>query len=389
MFNFTRSSRKASASVFIVLFALGLLVGGLGTFYINNLQISDLKGQVADLRSQVATFSGTQNQTVNNQTIIIFQNGTSLVDLYANVSDSVVLIHGTVTDNSSDVQGSGFVYDYSGTSVVLTNFHVVQDTTSLSVTFSDGNGYSASVLGSDAYADLAVLNVSAPAAELKPLPIVSSSSLRVGDEVIAIGNPYGLVGSLTTGVVSALGRSEQADFTSSFSIANMIQTSTPINPGNSGGPLLNAAGYVVGITNSVVSDSQGLGFAVPSNTILRELPSLITTGSYRGHSYLGIHVVDMSYDLAKEQNVTVTYGVWIPKDSSQTIVDPNGPSSGKIQEGDVIIALNGTKIRNNDDLASYLEEKTLPNDLLVITLVRSEETTTVNVTLETRPEPNL
>jgi S1-C subfamily serine protease len=389
MFSLGRSSRKASASVFVVLFALGLLVGGLGTFYINTLQISNLKGQVADLQSQIATISGTQNQTITNQTITIYQNGTSLVDLYANVSDSVVLIQGTLADNSSGVQGSGFVYNYSGTLVVLTNFHVVQDTATLSVTFSDGNGYAATLLGSDAYADLAVLSVDAPAEELKPLPMVSSSSLQVGDEVIAIGNPYGLVGSLTTGVVSALGRSEQADFTSSFSIANMIQTSTPINPGNSGGPLLNAAGYVVGITNSVVSDSQGLGFAVPSNTILRELPSLITTGSYRSHSYLGIHVVDMSYDLAQEQGLDVTYGVWIPKDSGQTIVEPNGPSNGKIQEGDVIIAMNGSKVRNNDDMASYLEEKTLPDDLLVITIVRDNETTTVNVTLGTRPEPNL
>jgi len=145
----------------------------------------------------------------------------------------------------------------------------------------------------------------------------------------------------------------------------------------------------VGITNSVVSDSQGLGFAVPSNTILRELPSLITTGTYRSHSYLGIHVVDMSYDLAQEQHVNVTYGVWIPTDSGQSIVDPKGPSNGKIQEGDVIIAMNGTKVRNNDDMASYLEEKTLPNDLLVITVVRNNETTTVDVTLGTRPAPNL
>jgi S1-C subfamily serine protease len=389
MFSFGRNSRKASASAFIVLFALGLLVGGLGTFYINTLQISNLKGQISDLRSQVSTLGGTQNQTINNQTITIFQNGTSLVDLYGNVSDSVVLIQGTLIDNSSSVQGSGFVYNYSGNMVILTNFHVVQGTTGLSATFSDGNGYAATVLGTDPYADLAVISVNASAGELKPLLIVSSSSLRVGDEVIAIGNPYGLVGSLTTGVVSALGRSERADFTSSFSLANMIQSSTPINPGNSGGPLLNAAGYVVGITNSVVSDSQGLGFAVPSNTILRELPSLITAGTYRSHSYLGIHVVDMSYDLAQEQHLNVTYGVWIPTDSGQSIVDPKGPSNGKIKEGDVIIAMNGTKVRNNDDMASYLEEKTLPNDLLVITVVRNNETTTVDVTLGTRPAPTL
>jgi S1-C subfamily serine protease len=273
--------------------------------------------------------------------------------------------------------------------VVLTNFHVVQDTTKLSVTFSDGNGYAATVLGSDPYADLAVITVDAPATEFVPLQIVSSSSLQVGEQVIAIGNPYGLVCSLTTGVVSALGRSETADFTANFTIANMIQTSTPINPGNSGGPLLNELGNVVGITNSVVSDSQGVGFAVPSNTILRELPSLISTGTYRDHSNLGIHVTDMSYDLAQEEHINVTYGVWIPSGTGQTMIDPSGPSANALREGDVIIALNGTKVRNNDDMASYLEEHTVPNDLLIITVVRNNSTLTENLTLGVRPQLNL
>jgi S1-C subfamily serine protease len=389
MLRFGSRSRKASSSVFVVLFALGLLIGGLGTYYINTLQISTLKGQVSDLRSQVTLLSGTQNQTISNQTISIYQNGTALVDLYANASDSVVLLHGSTADNSSEVQGSGFVYNYSSRIVILTNFHVVQDVTGLSVTFSDGNAYAATVLGTDAYSDLAVVSVDAPAAEFKPLTIVSSSGLRVGDSVIAIGNPYGLVGSLTTGVVSALGRSEQADFTANFSIANLIQTSTPINPGNSGGPLLNAVGEVVGITNSIVSDSQGLGFAVPSNTVLREISSLIATGSYQGHSYVGIHVLDMNYNVAQEEHFNVTYGVWIPIQSTQPLIDSNGPSNGKLQEGDLIIALNGTKIRNNDDFASYLEEKTLPTNLLVITVIRNNTTTDVNVTLGTRPPPNL
>jgi S1-C subfamily serine protease len=389
MIRLSDSSRKASASLIVLLFAMGLLIGGLGTYYLNTRQITNLNSRVADLQNQVATINGSLNQTITNQTITILQNGTSLVDIYSSVSNSVVLLHGTT--NNSEVQGSGFVYNYSGRMVVLTNFHVVQDVTGLSVTFSDGNGYAATVLGTDAYADLAVVSVNAPSEMLSPLTIVSSSSVRVGEQVIAIGNPYGLVGSLTTGVVSALGRSEQADFTSNFSLANMIQTSTPINPGNSGGPLLNAVGDVIGITNSVVSDSQGLGFAVPSNTILREISALVTTGSYRSHSYLGIHVSDMNYDLAQEQHVNVTYGVLIPTSSQtgQTVIDPNGPSSGKLKEGDIIVALNGTKVRNNDDMATYLDEKTLPGDLLVVTVVRNNSTITVNLTLGTRPQPNL
>ncbi len=390
MLSFRRyASHRASASLFAVLFLLGLLVGGLGTYYINSLQIANLKSHVSNLESQVSLLTS-GNLTVNNQTITIYQNGTSLVDIYNNVSDSVVLIHGTLTDNSSEVQGSGFVYDYLGRMVVLTNFHVVQGTSELSVTFSDGDGYAATVLGTDPYADLAVVSVDAPESEFKPVTLVSSSSLKVGDEVIALGNPYGLVGSLTTGIVSALGRSEQADFTSQFSIANLIQASTPINPGNSGGPLLNAVGEVVGITNSIVSNSQGLGFAVPSNTVLREISSLISSGSYSGHSYLGIHVVDMTYDIAKQQNIDITYGVWIPNDSAaSSIIDPNGPSNGKIHLGDVLISFNGTKIISNDNLASYLEEKTLPGDSLEITVVRNNSNTTASVTLGTRPAPTL
>ncbi|MCW4019085.1 MAG: trypsin-like peptidase domain-containing protein [Candidatus Bathyarchaeota archaeon] len=362
-------------------------MGGLGSYFVNTRQVNNLANQVDTLQHQVSTFSLHQNQTVNNQTITLYQNSTSIVEIYEKASPSVVLIRGTTEEG--DVQGSGFVYNYTGRMVVLTNFHVVQDTTSVSVTFSNGNGYAAEVLGTDPYADLAVLSVAAPSEELKPLPIVSSSSLRVGEQVIAIGNPYGLVGSLSSGLISALGRSEQMDFTSSFSMANMIQTSTPINPGNSGGPLLNMLGEVVGITNSGVFNSQSLVFAVPSNTVLRELPSLIEIGTYGGHSYLGIHVVDMSYELAQELGLNVTYGVWIPSETGQTIIVPSGPSDGKIQEGDVVIAMNGTRIKSNDDMASYLEENTLPDDVLVITVLRDNSTVDVNVTLGTRPPPSL
>lgn len=385
MLNFGSDATKVSASLFAVLFALGLLVGGIGTYYVNTLQVSNLNKQVTDLQSQVIRLNDPQNQNVTSQSITIYQNGTALVEIYAKVSDSVVLIHGT--SNGTGIRASGFVYNYSGNLVVLTNFHVVQDANDLSVTFSNGNGYAATVLGTDPYADLAVVSVQAPAEELKPLQIVSSSSLHIGDQVIAIGNPYGLVGSLTTGVVSALGRSEPSNLTPNFAIANMIQTSTPINPGNSGGPLLNAAGQVVGITNSAISNSQGVVFAVPSNTILREISSLVTTGSYSSHSYLGISSYfnrsDMSYDLAQELKVNVTYGRYVGETA------PGGPSDGKLQSGDIIIAMNGTKIRNSADLGSYLEEKTLPSDLLVITVVRNNTNTDVNVTLGTRPQPNL
>ena len=369
---------KASTSLFALLFAAGLLIGALATFYITFQETNKLSDEVANLQSQLANLSGFQNATYQNVTL--YQNSTSLAAIYADVRESVVLVQGTTSDGA--VQGSGFVYESSGRMVVITNYHVVHDTSALSVIFSNGNGYSASVLGTDPYADLAAISADAPATEFKPVEIVSSSTLRVGEPVIAIGNPYGLVGSLTTGVVSGLGRSiTEEDYAGGFSIANIIQTSTPINPGNSGGPLLNAIGNVVGITTAIVSDSQGLGFAVPSNTILREIAALIDPGTYSGHSYLGVSGQDMSYSVAQQTGASVTYGWRIAS------VTAGGPSDGILNVDDIIIALNGTPIRNNDDLASYLEEKTLPGQSLVLTIVRGNSTVKESVILGTRPAP--
>ncbi len=374
----TKAKNKASTSFFAILFAAGLLIGAIVTFYITFQEVTELSGEVAALKSQLSNLSGAQNTTY--QAINIYQNATALADIYERVRESVVLVQGITRDGG--VQGSGFVYESSGRMVVITNYHVVHDTSDLSVTFSNGNGYSATVLGSDPYSDLAVISVDAPANEFKSVEVVSSSTLRVGEPVIAIGNPYGLVGSLTTGVVSALGRSiEEENYAGGYSIANIIQTSTPINPGNSGGPLLNAVGNVVGVTTAIVSDSQGLGFAVPSNTILREISALITTGTYEGHSYLGVSGQDMSYDLAQEIRASVTYGWRI------ATVTAGGPSDGILNSGDIIIALSDTPIRSGDDLASYLEENTLPGENLVITVVKDSSTIAVTVVLGERPPP--
>jgi|WetSurMetagenome_2_1015567.scaffolds.fasta_scaffold140546_2 S1-C subfamily serine protease len=380
---------KASAGILVLLFVAGLLVGGLLIFFVEYQQVSKINSQVSILQNQISDLRGFQNATTQN--INILQNGTSLTDIYSNVRESVVLVQGETSDGG--VQGSGFVYSFAGRTIVLTNYHVVQGTTGLSVTFSDGHGYSATVLGTDPYSDLAVVSVSsaAPISEFKPLTIVTSSSLSVGEPVIAIGNPYGLVGSLTTGVVSATGRTITEDTAGGYAIANIIQTSTPINPGNSGGPLLNAVGNVVGITTAIVSDSQGLGFAIPSDTMLREVSALITTGSYNFHSYLGVKGTDMDYTTARQSNASVTYG-W--KISS---ISAGGPSAGKLEANDIIIAMglqgsNGTitnqqTIKNNDDLASYLEENTMPGNNLVMTVIRGNSQMSVTVVLGTRPAP--
>jgi S1-C subfamily serine protease len=293
----------------------------------------------------------------------------------------------------SQVQGSGFVYNYTGEMVVITNYHVVQDTVNATVTFTNGNGYTTTVIGSDPYADLAVLTTNASRNEYKPLEVTSSSTLEVGDPVIAVGTPYGLAGSMTTGIVSALGRTITEDMTNGYPIANVIQTSTPINPGNSGGPLLDYQGQVVGITTAIVSDSQGLGFAIPSNTILREIASLVTTGSYSQHPSLGATGTDMTYEIAQIMNTNVTYGWLIATAPSQT-----GLQGGTTQTviagslvttgGDIIVGINGARITNLDDLSTYLEEHTLPGQTVNLTVIRDNQTMNIAVTLGTRPTPS-
>jgi S1-C subfamily serine protease len=360
-----------------------------------------LQSQINSLQQQVLGLQSSLSAASQNSTWVLGEN-TSLAEIYAQVKDSVVVVKGYTVEYDifrrayySEVQGSGFIYNYNGRMTVVTNNHVVQDAINVTVTFADGNTYAASVLGSDQYADLAALSTEAPEAENKPLEITSSSTLNVGDPLIAVGGPYGLAGSMTTGIVSALGRTISADSSSSYLIANVIQTSTPINPGNSGGPLLNCQGQVVGITTAIVSDSQGLGFAIPSSTILREIGSLVTNGFYDQHPWLGASGTDMNYEIAKAMGVDVTYGWMITDVTSGGPADKAGLEGGTSQiqvasnqinvGGDIIIAFNGARIRNMDDLSTYLEEYTLPNQTISVTVIRDGETMTVSLKLGARP----
>ncbi len=273
--------------------------------------------------------------------------------------------------------------------------------TGISVTFNNGDAYAATVIGTDPYSDLAVLTVQAPSSEFIPLTMVSSTTLSVGDPVLAVGAPYGLTGSVTTGVVSALGRTID-ESTVPYAIANAIQTSAPINPGNSGGPLLNYADQVVGITTATATDSSGnaadaIGFAVSSSTILREINSLVTTGTYKQHSYLGITDVDMDYATAQAMNINTTYGSLIESVVSGGPAASAGLKAGTQQAtvegntillgGDVITAINGTRILNSDGLSAYLEGNTLPGQTVTMTIIRNGQTMNVSVTLGTRPAP--
>ena len=365
--------------------------------------ISDLQSQVSALQGQVSNFQSTSNE-VNQNSIYILGENASLAPLYAKVKDSVVVIRGLTVQYDafrrsyySQVQGSGFVYKFAGQMGVITNYHMVQNVLNITVTFINGNGYAATVLGSDPYADLAVLSTNAPQSEYKPLEIVSSSTLEVGDPVIAVGGPYGLAGSMTTGIVSALGRTITDEMSGGYPIANVIQMSAPINPGNSGGPLLNYQGQVVGITTAIVSDSQGVGFAIPSSTVLREIESLVEEGTYNKHPWLGASGTDMTYEIAKAMGVNVTYGWLIVQVTSGGPADEANLHGGTQQitvagepvtiGGDIIIALNGTRITNIDDVSTFLEEYTLPGQTIDVTVVRKGNTITLSLRLGTRSSP--
>jgi S1-C subfamily serine protease len=322
-------------------------------------------------------------------------------NIYSETNESIVTLQGVITTNnglvpSETVLGSGFIVNSSNHFYIVTNYHVAGSTVNLTVTFADGTSYAAKVIGSDPYSDLAVvLASSVPSSEYHPLTIVSSSTLEVGQYVVAIGNPFGLSRSMTFGIISQLGRTIQDPTAGNFSIANAIQFSAPINPGNSGGVLVDANGFVVGITTAVVSGSQGVGFAIPSDTILRELPYVISSGSYNLHSYLGISGVDMSYQLAEAAGTNYTYGVLVEEVVSGGPAGQAGIKVGTqtvtidgqqyLVGGDIIVSVNGTKIVDNDALATYLAEYTISGQTAVLGVIRNGSLASVDVKLGTRP----
>ena len=395
-----------SSTIFVTIaIVLSLIGGSLIGYSVGNLLVSQnidsLKQEVLSLQEQVSTLQSALDSNDTNGTYIS-GNSASLAQLYTQIKDSVVVIRGLTISYDlfhrayySQVQGSGFIYNFEGQMVVITNNHVVEEVTNITVTFTNGNGYVAEVLGSDPYADLAVLSTNAPESEFKPLEMVSSSTLKVGDPLIAVGSPYELAGSMTTGIVSALGRTITEDLSGGYPIANVIQTSTPINSGNSGGPLINYQGQVVGITTAIVSDSQGLGFAIPSSTVLREIESLISSGSYDKHSTIGASGIDMTYEIAQAMDLDVTYGWLIVevtdggpaakaglKDGTEQVV---AGGQNVVIGGDVIIEIEDIRIRNLDDMSSYLEENTLPGQTIEVVVVRGNQVLTNSVTLGNRP----
>ena len=321
----------------------------------------------------------------------------SLPDLFASVEKSVVQItDSSETSPTESRLGSGFVYDNNGH--IITNNHVVNGGGRLDVTFLDGTVYRASLIGADPYTDLAVLYVQGvPSDKLSPLPLADSSKIRVGEQVAAIGNPFGLSGSMSAGIVSGLGRLIPAQEAGSFSIPDVIQIDAPINPGNSGGPLLNMRGEVIGINSAIFSTTgqfAGVGFAVPSNTIAKVAPSLITKGGF-SHAWLGVSGTDMTPGIAEALGLKEPRGFLVVDVVSGSPAEKAGIKAGTDEKtvdgrpivlgGDVIVSIDDRQVRKIDDILVYLQREKTVGDELKLTVLRGGETKELIAVLAARP----
>ena len=332
-----------------------------------------------------------------------------LTNLYQRVNPSVVNIEiVSAVHSMSDVidsSGSGFVFDAEGH--IVTNAHVVRDAEEILVTFSDGYVIEADIVGLDDYSDLAVIRVDPDRAPLVPVVLGDSNELRVGQRVVAIGNPFGLTGSMTIGIVSALDRSLPSasllDPTyDRYSNPSIIQIDAAVNPGNSGGPLLDSYGRVIGINTAIRTENgvfQGIAFAVPINTMKRVVPQLIESGVAQ-YSWLGISspATEGGYSvaaLADELDLPVRNGILISEVFPGSPAARAGLRAGSETtvvrgvaipvDSDIIVAVDGQMIRDIDDLVAYLVENTSPGDTITLTIVREGQTLDLDVTLGTRP----
>jgi putative serine protease PepD len=305
-------------------------------------------------------------------------SGGTVSDVYDRANDSVVEItvtlgsgggeSGVPGSGASQAQGSGFVFDRSGH--VVTNAHVVDGASSVEVRFPNGRTYDATVVGADPSTDLAVIDVDAPSSALEPLTLADSSALEVGQEVVAIGSPFGLENTVTSGIVSALDRSMQAP--NGYTINGAIQTDAAINHGNSGGPLLDLEGRVIGVNSQIESDSggnDGVGFAVPSNTVKTIVSQLVEGGTVE-HAYLGV-------SLTQAQGGTT--GVQVAE-----VRDGTPAATAGLQAGDVITSVDGDSVSSMQEIQSAIDAKR-PGDTIRVGYVRDGAEHTVSVKLGTRP----
>jgi 2-alkenal reductase len=330
------------------------------------------------------------------------------ISIYKSVSPGVVSIKTYDANGTEQGLGSGWVYSSEG--YIVTNNHVVDGAAKLEVDFQSGFKTYGEVIGTDAHADLAVIKITAPAGELIPLKLGDSDVLNVGQIVVAIGNPFGLDSTMTTGIVSALGRAMPSGVSSApgggfFSSSDIIQTDAALNPGNSGGPLLNLDGEVVGVNQAIRTTSSttsgepvnsGIGFAISVNIVKRVVPSLIANGKFE-YPYLGISTLDvfdnMTLDEITRLGLTQFTGAYItsviadsPAFKAGLIPSNSDPQASEVQAGgDLIVAIDSFPVMRFDDLISYLYTKKSPGDTVVVTVLRGTEKVDLPLTLATRP----
>ena len=325
----------------------------------------------------------------------------TLVGLYEHVLPGIVSVQ--VLGDTGGSLGSGFVFDDQGH--IITNYHVVEGARQLEVDFTSGYKIYGTVIGTDLDSDLAIVKVNAPVSELHPLPLGDSTSLKVGQTVVAIGNPFGLDGTMTTGIVSALGRTLESERDAPtggfFTAGDIIQTDAAINPGNSGGPLFNLKGEVVGVNRAIRTTNftdagepinSGIGFAVAINIVKRVAPVLIAEGRY-DYPYLGISSYDeLSLTQIEALGLQSFNGAYVtevtqngPADQAGIHAGDQATSVGLNAGGDLITAIDGVSIRRFDDLLQYLINNKSPGDTAVLTVLRGEEQMDITVTLGKRP----
>ena len=323
----------------------------------------------------------------------------TLVQLFQKAEPAVVqinvkkIVSEGATEEMPSGSGSGFMYDDTGH--VITNSHVIDDAMKITVTFLDGESYPAEIVGDDADLDLAVLKINSRNSYLHHLELASSSELKVGQQVVAIGNPFGLSGSMTTGIVSQIGRLLPQE--SGYSIPNVIQTDAAINPGNSGGPLLNMNGEVVGINTAIQSETgnfTGVGFAIPSDTVKKMVPILIRDGELR-HPWIGISGIDIDYELAEIRGLDSTKGfliVSVIEGSPAEFAGLMGSETREIidgrdipMDGDIIVKIDGELVRKIADILVHLQMEKLVGDEMVLTILRDGEMMEKTIFLGERP----
>lgn len=361
-------------------------------------QTPSFTGEATQQNSQTVQVVPTIAASSNSESDNPIAQQETLVALYEHVNP------GTVAIFTESGQGSGFVYD--GLGHIITNYHVIEGATTVEVRFTSGFMAYGTVIGTDLDSDLAVVKVDAPASELFPLPLGDSDSLKVGQTVIAIGNPFGLESTMTVGIVSALGRTLDSERASPdgafFTAGDIIQTDAAINPGNSGGPLFNLNGEVIGINRAIRTTNfteegepvnSGIGFAISINIVKRVAPILIEKGEY-DYPYLGVSSMDaLSLGMIEELDLAQFTGAYVTNVVSGGPADDAGIKAGTdstnipglFKGGDLIIAIDGISIRTFDEMLAYLITNKSPGDTVVLTVLRGEERVDVSITLDKRP----